>query len=139
MIRPLGDRRFFLRNSAEIERVKKIGRRLQTPLFNLLACPAATTASGLPAQDLRHSRVGIVVGKRLGQAVARNRAKRIFRELARLVQPQLTPARDILIFPRREILTTPHAQVREAWLAALRREGLLVSTEDRSCDDSRLA
>jgi ribonuclease P protein component len=138
MIRPLGDRRFFLRNSAEIERVKKEGRRLQTPLFNLLACPAATTQSGPHEEAHRHSRIGIVVGKRLGQAVARNRAKRIFRELARWVRPRLVPARDLLVFPRREALTVPHAQLRDVWLSALRREGLLASTEDSSCNDSRL-
>lgn len=137
MIRPPGDRRFFLRNSAEIERVKKEGRRLQTPLFNLLACSAVTTPSGLPEEDQRPSRIGIVVGKRLGRAVARNRAKRIFRELARSVRPRLAPARDLLIFPRREALTVPHEQLREAWVSALRRAGVLVSTEDASCNDSQ--
>jgi len=136
MIRPLGDRQFFLRNSAEIERVKKTGRRLQTPLFNLLTCPTVTTQSELPDHH-RHSRIGIVVGKRLGQAVVRNRAKRIFRELARLVRPRLAPACDLLVFPRREALRTPHAQLREAWLAALRREGLLTTSEDSPCSDSR--
>lgn len=137
MIRPLGDRRFFLRNSAEIERVKKEGRRLQTPLFNLLACPAVTTSPGLPEQDPRPSRIGIVVGKRLGRAVARNRAKRIFRELARSARPRLALACDLLVFPRREALTVPHAQLREAWLSALRRAGALASTEDSSCNDSQ--
>ncbi|MDE3017661.1 MAG: ribonuclease P protein component [Nitrospirota bacterium] len=137
MTRPLGDRRFFLRNSAEIERVKKEGRRRQTPLFNLLACPAAATQPESCQDDHRHSRIGIVVGKRLGQAVVRNRAKRVFRELARLVRPRLVPAFDLLVFPRREALTVPHAQLRELWLSVLRREGLLVPAEDKSCGDSR--
>lgn len=137
MTRPLGDRRFFLRNSAEIERVKKEGRRRQTPLFNLLACPAAATQPESCQDDHRHSRIGIVVGKRLGQAVVRNRAKRVFRELARLVRPRLVPTFDLLVFPRREALTVPHAQLRELWLSTLRREGLLAPAEDKPCGDSR--
>ena len=66
-------RLLFLRQSADIDRVKKLGRRCQTSLFTMLTYP-----SGLP-----YTRVGIVVGKRFGLAVKRNRVKRVFRELAR--------------------------------------------------------
>ena len=132
---PQGDRAFFLRNSAAIERVKKQGRRFQTQLFNLLACPAPTPLQ--PSEESRPSRIGIVVGKRLGQAVVRNRAKRIFRELARLVRPRLIPDRHLLVFPRREALAVPHAQLREVWLEALRRERLLAPGEETPCKDSR--
>ena len=64
--RPSEDRLFFLKKSGDIERVKKTGRRLPTPLFNLVSCRS----------DLSHARVGVIVGKRLGGAVVRNRAKR---------------------------------------------------------------
>lgn len=124
MVRPPGDRAFFLRNSAEIERVKKTGRRISTPLFNLLACPPTGPSSPEPG-TLRDSRIGIVVGKRLGKAVLRNRAKRIFRELARLVRPRLVPGRDLLIFPRREALAVTHQELKGRWLSLLDREKLL--------------
>ncbi|MBM4124451.1 MAG: ribonuclease P protein component [Nitrospira sp.] len=129
MTRPPGDPLFFLRNSAEIERVKRDGRRLQTPLFNLVSCPAKSL-------DLQPTRIGVIVGKRLGAAVARNRAKRIFRELARRCRPQLVAGRDVLIFPRREALTVRHAQLRTLWAEALRREGLLKPEPDGLCDVS---
>ncbi|MBI5854195.1 MAG: ribonuclease P protein component [Nitrospirae bacterium] len=113
--RPTADRAFFLRVSADIERVKRVGRRRQTPLFNLVSCP-----SSLP-----HSRIGIIVGKRLGTAVCRNRAKRLFRELARQVRGELTSAHDVLVFPRRAVLDLSSATLQKVWLDALRHEGLL--------------
>ena len=121
MRRPTDDRAFFLRMSAEIERTKRIGRRRQTPFFNLVSC-----ASSFP-----RTRVGIIVGKRLGTAVVRNRAKRIFRELARWVRGDLAAARNILVFPRREALTHAQAALREAWVDALQREGLLKTGAER--------
>src|SRR5437764_9893228 len=87
MTRPSGDRVLFLRKSTDIERVKKHGRRFQTPLFNMLSC-----SSGSP-----ETRIGIVVGKRLGGAVSRNRAKRLFRELVREVRQQLVSGRELLV------------------------------------------
>lgn len=126
MSRPPGDRHLFLRSTAEIERVKKDGRRFQTPLFNLVSF-----ASGAP-----HTRIGIVVGKRLGMAVTRNRAKRIFRELARQVRQQLVQGQDLLVFPRRESLSARPLQLRDLWISALRHEGLLVSRTDLRCDNS---
>ncbi|MBI5410491.1 MAG: ribonuclease P protein component [Nitrospirae bacterium] len=132
MARPLGDHLFFLRNSADIERVKQLGHRLQTPLFNLVSCPSRS----LPDQQPGHTRIGIVVGKRLGKAVVRNRAKRIFRELARHVRHHLIGGQDVLIFPRREALSVRHPLLREAWLAALRRKGLLSAESDLPCNGS---
>ncbi|MER3422965.1 MAG: ribonuclease P protein component [Nitrospiraceae bacterium] len=116
----------FLRNSADIERVKKTGRRLQTPLFSLVYSP-----SGLAS-----TRVGIIVSKRFGKAVARNRAKRIFRELTRQSRGQLVNGQDMLIFPRREALRIRHDQLLEAWATALKHEGLLHCQLSLQCNDS---
>ena len=113
--RPTADRALFLRVSADIERVKRVGRRRQTPLFNLVSCP-----SSLP-----HSRIGIIVGKRLGPAVCRNRAKRRFRELARQVRGDLTSSHDVLVFPRRAVLGLSAVALQKVWRDALRLEGLL--------------
>lgn len=115
MTRPSEDRSFFLKKSGDIERVKQTGRRLPTPLFNLVSC----------CSDLPHARVGVIAGKRLGGAVARNRAKRLFRELARQVRGRLTPGRDLLVFPRQGALHATPAALREAWLAALERQQLV--------------
>ena len=115
--RPSEDRLFFLKKSGDIERVKKTGRRLPTPLFNLVSCRS----------DLSRARVGVIVGKRLGGAVVRNRAKRLFRELARQARGQLTPGCDLLVFPRHGALTATPLALREAWLTALRQQALVRS------------
>ncbi len=120
MARPSEDRSFFLKKSGDIERVKKTGRRLSTPLFNLVSCRS----------DLPHARVGVIVGKRLGGAVTRNRAKRRFRELARQVRRQLAPGRDLLIFPRHGSLTATHRALEDAWLIALRQQSLVHSSDE---------
>lgn len=120
MAQPPEDRPNFLRKTADIERVKREGRRFQTPFFNLQTCPSLSPGT----------RIGIVVGKRLGGAVQRNRAKRIFRELARLVQSQLAERRDVVVFPRREALLTSPQLLRESWRAALRHEGVVASDSE---------
>jgi ribonuclease P protein component len=112
---PSGERAFFLKNSGDIERVKKTGRRLQTSLFNLVSCRS----------EAPHARVGVIVGKRLGGAVVRNRAKRIFRELARQSRRDLAPGRDLLVFPKHGVLTIGHQDLKDTWLAALRQQALL--------------
>jgi ribonuclease P protein component len=119
-------RPLFLRNSADIERVKQNGRRVSTPLFNLVSYMSG----------LHRIRVGVIVGKRFGKAVMRNRAKRVFRELARQTEDHCRMGYDLLIFPRREALTIRHARLRDAWIAALKAEGLLASHMDFSCDES---
>src|ERR671921_1513965 len=89
-----GDRSFFLLASRDIEYVKQHGRRLSTACFNLLVC---RTQAGT-------SRVGIVVGRRFGIAVRRNRAKRLFRELSRQVRAELAGDHALLVFPKRDAL-----------------------------------
>ncbi len=122
MRRPTADRTLFLRVTAEIEQTKRSGRRQQTPYFNLVSC-----ASSCP-----QTRIGIIVGKRLGTAVVRNRAKRVFRELARDVRWSLVESRNILVFPRKQALSLPHSDLDRAWREALRHEGLIENQKDAS-------
>ncbi len=109
------DRDLFLKRSRDLEHAKKHGRRISTAFFNMMICE--TEVSG--------SRVGIVVGKRFGGAVSRNRAKRLFRELTRQVQDQLIPGQALVVFPKRESILQPFAVLKEAWLSSLQRQRLL--------------
>jgi len=110
-----GDRTPFLRTSRDIEYVKQHGRRTSTACFNLLVCKTEAGAS----------RVGIIVGKRFGIAVRRNRAKRLFRELTRQVHGELISGHDVLVFPKRDALGLPFEDLKGMWRATLRRQGLL--------------
>ena len=114
-----GDRSFFLRASRDIEHVKQHGRRLCTACFNLLVCKT----------EAEHSRVGIVVGKRFGIAVRRNRVKRLFRELSRQVRNELAADHALVVFPKREALTVPYEELKTLWRSTLRRQGILNTPE----------
>ncbi len=129
MAKPGWERALFLKKGTDIERVKRQGRRVQTPLFNI----QARQTCGAP------TRIGIVAGKRLGSAVARNRAKRRFRELARQVRRQLVAGYEVLVFPRREAVTARPAVLRDLWLSVLRREGLLLPESNFLCGGSASA
>lgn len=105
----------FLRVSRDIERVKRHGRRSSTQCFNLLATHT----------DDSVSQIGIVVGRRFGNAVRRNRSKRLFRELIRAIYPDLIPGYHLLVFPKRDALTLSFSELKEVWTATLLKHRLL--------------
>ena len=72
--------------------------------FNLLVCKTEAGAS----------RIGIIVGKRFGIAVRRNRAKRLFRELTRHVRAELISGHAVLVFPKRDALGLPFEDLTES-------------------------
>ena len=120
MLQGGGGRDLFLKNSRDIEYAKQHGHRISTALFNVVICRT----------DMNGSRVGIVVGKRFGGAVIRNRAKRLFRELTRQLRGKLIPGHALIVFPKRDSIVQPFAVLKEVWLSALRRQRLLRMYED---------
>ncbi len=111
-----GDGRdLFLKRRGDIEYAKQHGHRISTTLFNMVICRTDTNVS----------RVGIVVGKRFGGAVSRNRVKRLFRELTRQLRGQLLPGHALVVFPKRDSISQPFAVLKEVWLSALQRQRLL--------------
>ena len=118
MVSPRSTRaQHLLRNSADIRLVFKEGRRVSCPLFTLL----------YRRNDVARTRVGVVVGKKLGGAVARNRSKRRFRELGRLSLKRVPSGLDLLILPKRESVIEPARSLRASWQAVLARAHLVES------------
>lgn len=116
--RPLRTRKdsdLFLRRGGDIERAKRTGKRLSCPYFNLVV------AHG----DAESSKVAIVVGRKLGNAVIRNRAKRRFRALARAIEGQLGPHRHLIVFPRTASLNASFAVLERMWRELLERESII--------------
>lgn len=64
---------YRLRKSWEYQLVKKMGCKFYTPHFVLLVSD----------NKINHSRLGITVSRKIGNAVQRNRLKRIIREFFR--------------------------------------------------------
>ena len=69
--------------------------------------------------DLGLPRLGIAASQKMGNAVARNRAKRLVRELFRTHKP-LTDI-DLIVVPRREIINAPWTTIEADYRAALLR------------------
>ena len=105
----------FLRASRDIEAVKRCGRRLSTGLFNLVTCPMGDGPS----------RVAIVVGKRFGNAVRRNRIKRVFRAVIRECREEFIPGHAAVVFPKRDALLQPFDELKRVWMRSLDRMRVL--------------
>lgn len=63
----------------------------------------AISQEGLNAEktiETENKRIGIVITKKLGKSVRRNRIKRIIREAFRLTKSKLRNGTDIIIYPR---------------------------------------
>jgi ribonuclease P protein component len=66
---------------------------------------------------LESARFGLATGRRLGNAVTRNRVRRRLREALRAMAPSFQPGWDVLISARPAVVEADH----EALVAALRR------------------
>lgn len=108
------ERRVRLRRTGDVRRVYDEGRSWAHPLLVLVARP-----NGL---DL--CRVGVTASRRVGSAVARNRAKRLLREAACHLYPQFGSGWDVMLIARASVLKVKEPQVEKALASLLRRAGL---------------
>ena len=113
---PLGfPRSRRLKQQGEFARARAQGRRLICGclIANVLLRP------GLPA-----ARLGVVTGKSVGNAVARNRARRLMRESFRLHQHELAGPVDLVLVARPSIAGKKLAEVERDFLRVLRQAGI---------------
>jgi ribonuclease P protein component len=92
-------------------RVQSVGERTPTAHFVLLVARTSEAEGDLPAP----ARFGVVVTKRIGNAVARNRVKRVCRECFRL-WPDLVPnGVDLVVIARDGAHELGLEEVRREW------------------------
>jgi ribonuclease P protein component len=100
-----------LKNATDFERVRRDGRSHAHPLVVLIACPRPAPSHSSESTP-PPSRIGFAAGKRVGAAVARNRAKRLLREAARARYPDLAPGWELVFIARAPLakVKLPEAQ-----------------------------
>ena len=105
-----------LKQGRDFRRVRQEGQRL------VLGCLIANWRR-LPVGAT--TRLGVVTSKKVGGAVARNRARRLMREVFRVHQHELAEAVDLVLVARPSIAGRKLAEVEKDFLTTLRRSGLL--------------
>jgi ribonuclease P protein component len=98
---------FKLRRRAEFTRVYERGTRFRGRFITCIALP----------NDIGVPRLGIAASQKIGNAVARNRAKRLVRELFRGRKP--LKGIDLVIVPRREMLAAAWRKIESDYRAAV--------------------
>ena len=85
------------------------------------------------------NRVGVTVGKKLGKAHIRNRARRRIREVYRLNEEKFQPGWDIVVVARTKAVDASFQDLTKAYLALARKLGILVpvvaNQSAACCDD----
>jgi ribonuclease P protein component len=114
------DRRYRLTGSADIQRVRRTGKAYAHPLVILMTCP----------NGLDRSRFAVTAGRRVGSAVARNRAKRLLREAVRPHVARTHPGWDVVLIARPGLLTAPWPSLPEAIDDLMQQAGCLASSND---------
>lgn len=107
-----------LHRTEEFDRLRRDGRAFQGRLL-LMSCAR---------NDLPFNRYGMVVSKRVGNAVTRNRARRLLREAARALDGECAQGFDFVLIARPAIQGQPYSAVRTALSELAIRAGLIMGS-----------
>ncbi len=108
-------KKYRLRRSTELERVRQEGDAWRHPFIVFLAC----------SNERDVSRFGFVTSRRVGNAVQRNRIKRVMREVVRQHLDEIHSGWDCILIARPQISQGSFVEVETAVLQLLRRAKLL--------------
>jgi ribonuclease P protein component len=85
-------------------------------------------ANWLAREADKTSRLGVVIGRKLGKANVRNRAKRLLREAFRRNQHRIAKGLDLVLIARPSIVGLDYRAVEAHYLRLLRKADLITMT-----------
>ena len=104
-------RKFRLTRSTDFKRVRRTGKSYAHPFVVLV----------VQTSEAPRVRVGVTVGRSVGGAVQRNRAKRLIREAMRPLIPILLPGLDLILIARPALLSKSLQEIRQVLTNLLQR------------------
>ncbi len=109
--------RLHLKESRDFARIKANGRS-QAGRYYVLAM--------LKVETLTEFQFGLVTGKRLGNAVTRNRLRRQMREIIREHRAEIAPGWMFVTIARWRAPEADYADLEEDWVRLAKRQGLFL-------------
>jgi ribonuclease P protein component len=116
-------RLFRLRQTTDIQRVRNHGQTQRNQYIVLLYLPQPDIEGDTATTDF--ARVGVIAGKRLGNAVTRNKVKRQLKAIMQAVHTDLPKRMDVLLIARKPIIEASFQQMETAVQSLLKRADLL--------------
>lgn len=113
-------RRLRLRRAEDFARLRQQGQVYRHPFFIL----------SLSANGLTHNRYGFITGRKLGNAVTRNRVRRVLREAVRQLHPELKTGYDTVIIARPFASQQAFASIQQAVKEKFSQAAMIVEKED---------
>jgi ribonuclease P protein component len=107
-----------VKQGRDFSRIRQKGRRMSCGMF---------IANWQVLPEGAGSRLGVITTKRLGNAVIRGRARRLLREAFRLHQHDITRPVDMVLVAQNSLVGKKYDAVEEAFMAMLKRAGLLAA------------
>lgn len=115
-----------LKTRPDFLRVAGLRRKWATPGLILQVAPQPGTPEDAGGEAPAGLRVGFTCSKKVGNSVARNRAKRRLRAIAEEILPAVAACgMDYVLIGRTETITRPYAQLLQDLRQALKRLGAL--------------
>lgn len=108
-----------LRLNKEFRRLYSKGQPLVTPVVVVYYLK----------NNRKINRIGITTGKKIGNAVQRNRVRRIIKEAYRKIEPQLKTGFDFVLVARVKALTCKTDDIYKAMLNVFDKKGMLNKVE----------